>query len=103
MESRFIRSRCVMTTPIRRLGPLHARRALRTGSLLLRREPLDQPIDESDLSGIDLLARGRDVEELAAIDLGELVHAARSRRPLEREAIALEAHALGPIARERPG
>src|SRR5438093_12314086 len=66
-------------------------------------EPLEQPLDELRLGGVDLAAGHLDREELAAIHLGHLPGAPGARRPLHREGVAAENRSGGPVPLEGPG
>src|SRR4051794_27753035 len=62
-------------------------------SILGARHARDEPVEQLDLRGDELLARLVDAEPPGPVDLGELGLAARARRPLHRERVA--AHRLG--------
>ena len=82
----------------------HARQGCRAGT---RRRPrgesmagrrklvpvADQPVEQLDLGPTSFAARLVEVEPLSPVDLGELLRAARARRPLHREGVAATASA----------
>ena len=55
------------------------------------------------LCRIEPAPRLADVAELGAVDLRELAHPARARRPFDREAVAARSRPLRPVAFEGPG
>ena len=61
-----------------------------------------EPREKFGLGRVDLRSRLVDREELGAIDLGEVLPAARSRRPLGFEGVALNAGRIE-VALEGPG
>src|ERR687896_1346764 len=54
----------------------------------VRKAVLGQPVEQLGLRGVQLLARLVEPEPARAVDLGELAHRARPRRPFERERVA---------------
>src|SRR5919202_2704772 len=66
-----------------------------------RAQALEQPVDEGRLGGVEAAARFVGSEPAGAVDLRELLHPPRPRRPLDREGVRAHDRRVE-VALERP-